>query len=114
MIAAGGGVVVTEANRELLDEPDVTVVWLDGEPAFLALRVAQKANKAHRPLLDDDPARCSRASRPSATAWYAEVADVVVDVGPAHEAGEKPKWSLAEQVVERPRRSTSRSRRALS
>jgi hypothetical protein len=32
--------------------------------------------------------------------WYREVADAVVEVRPHHEAGEKPKWRIAEQVVE--------------
>ena len=51
----------TEAGRALLAVPDVTVVWLRASPAFVANRVAQKANKDHRPLLDADPRRRARA-----------------------------------------------------
>ncbi len=54
VVAAGGGVVVVEANRERLRRPEVTVVWLDGSPSFLASRAEAKAS---RPLLTagDDP-----------------------------------------------------------
>ncbi len=52
VLGAGGGVVVTEANRRRLQEHDVTAVYLHGTPEFLASRVQAKA---HRPLLADDP-----------------------------------------------------------
>jgi shikimate kinase len=52
VFGAGGGVVVTEANRLRLAAPDVAVVYLHGEPAFLASRAKRKP---HRPLLGDDP-----------------------------------------------------------
>ena len=98
MVGAGGGVVVTEANRERLATPDTTVIYLHGEAEFLASRAKAKP---HRPLLTNDPAAVLTAMYSERDPWYREVADEVVEVRPAHEEGEKPKWRLAEQVVER-------------
>src|SRR5688572_20747976 len=36
VVATGGGVVIAEENRRRLAADDVTVIWLHGEPAFLA------------------------------------------------------------------------------
>ena len=97
VVGAGGGVVVTEANRERLKASDVAVVYLHGTPEFLASRVQPKA---HRPLLGDDPLAVMQRMYEVRDPWYREVADATVEVRPAHEAGDKPKWRLAEQVVE--------------
>lgn len=97
VIGAGGGVVVTEANRRRLCESDVTAVYLHGTPQFLASRVQAKA---HRPLLSDDPLGTMQAMYEQRDGWYREVADAVVEILPHHEAGEKPKWRIAEQVAE--------------
>jgi shikimate kinase len=97
VVGAGGGVVVTEANRARLAQPDVTVIYLHGTPEFLASRVQAKP---HRPLLSDDPLAVMQAMYETRDPWYREVADAIVEVVPAHEAGEKPKWRLAEQVTE--------------
>ena len=97
VIGAGGGVVVTEANRARLSQPDVTVVYLHGTPQFLASRVQAKP---HRPLLGDDPLAVMTEMYERRDPWYREVADAIVEVRPAHEAGEKPKWRLAETVTE--------------
>ena len=97
VVGAGGGVVVTEANRIRLKADDVAVVYLHGEPAFLASRVQAKA---HRPLLGDDADAVLGAMYHRRDGWYREVADAIVEVRPAHEAGAKPKWRLAEQVVD--------------
>ncbi|QXC61869.1 shikimate kinase [Aquihabitans sp. G128] len=98
VVGAGGGVVVLPANREALAAPGSTVVYLHGEPAFLASRAQAKP---HRPLLADaDPIEVFERLHAERDPWYREVADAVVEVRPAHEAGEKPKWRLAEQVVE--------------
>jgi shikimate kinase len=103
VIASGGGVVVREANRKLLTEhEDVLVVWLNASPAFLASRIEQKAQKAHRPLLaGDEPARAV-LERLSAERGplYAEVADLEVLVQPYHEAHDKPKRTIAADLVE--------------
>ncbi len=97
VIGAGGGAVVTESTRRRLREGDVTAVYLHGTPQFLASRVQAKA---HRPLLTDDPLMVMQEMYDARDGWYREVADVVVEVLPHHEAGEKPKWRIAEQVVE--------------
>jgi len=86
VIAAGGGAVVTDTTRKLLQQPDVFVVWLTATPEFLASRTTKRA---HRPLLDGDPvAALSRLAEARAD-WYAEVADVTFDVQPPHRLAPK-------------------------
>jgi shikimate kinase len=97
VVGAGGGVVVTEANRVRLAQPDVAVVYLHGEPAFLGSRVQAKA---HRPLLADDPRTVMAEMHRVRDPWYRQVADAVVEVEPAHRAGPKPKWRLAGTVLD--------------
>lgn len=98
VIAAGGGAVVTEATRKLLLEPDVFVVWLNAAPEFLASRISQKP---HRPLLDDDPVASLARLAAQRSGWYDEVADVTIDVQPAHMAAPKPeaKDNLASTIA---------------
>lgn len=97
VIASGGGVVVREENRRRLRSPEVTVVWLDAAPAFLASRVEQRE---HRPLLaGDEPTRTVLARLHADRApLYAEVADIVVDVEPFHRDEDKPKKALAARI----------------
>jgi shikimate kinase len=99
VIAAGGGVVVRPENRARLRRPDVTVVFLDASPAFLASRVA---NRPHRPLLDgvESPREVLTRLHTERAALYAEVADVTVDVEPFHATEEKPKRAMAERIAE--------------
>ena len=97
VIGSGGGVVTKEANRRLLDGDGVTVIYLHGQPEFLASRAEAKP---HRPLLTGDPRRVFTDLYAQRDGWYREAADAVVEIRPAHEAGEKPKWRLAEQVTE--------------
>jgi shikimate kinase len=87
VVGAGGGVVVTGENRARLSGADTVVVYLHADPAFLATRARAKPEV----LADMYAAR---------DGWYREVADAVVEVRPAHEEGAKPKWRLAELVVE--------------
>jgi shikimate kinase len=96
VIASGGGVVLREDNRRRLQSPEVTVVWLDASPAFLASRVERKE---HRPLLGgEEPVRDVLARLHAERApLYAEVADIVV-VEPFHRDEEKPKKALAERI----------------
>jgi shikimate kinase len=98
VLGAGGGVVVTEANRIVLAGPAATVVYLHAEAAFLASRAKARP---HRPLLADaEPVEVLTTMYAERDGWYRKVADAIVEVRPAHEAGEKPKWRIAEQVVE--------------
>jgi shikimate kinase len=97
VVGAGGGVVVTPANRDRLRSGQVAVVYLHADPPFLASRTQ---HKPHRPLLTDEPAIVLSRMYEDRDHLYREVADAVVEVRPAHEAGERPKWRLAERVVE--------------
>lgn len=97
VIGAGGGVVVTTQARAALAGPDVHVAYLHAEPAFLASRARAKP---HRPLLAGDPVEVLTRLYTERDAWYRQVADVVVEVRPAHDQDERPKWRLAEQVAE--------------
>jgi shikimate kinase len=98
LIACGGGVVTTEGNRRRLRDPGVHVVWLRADPAFLASRVETKAD---RPLLAGGDAR-SVLERLHAErdAWYAEVADDVLEVSSFHEWGSQPKKAMAARIAE--------------
>lgn len=95
VVATGGGAVVTEATRRRLGADDVTVVWLHGDPAFLASRTKPKP---HRPLLAGDARATLERLFAERHGWYAEVADLTVDVQPAF-AGPAPKDVLAADVV---------------
>ena len=77
IVAAAGGVVLAEANRQLLERPNVTVVWLRAAPQLL---VAGAATGDHRPLLEHDPAGVLAKMAVDRDPLYREVADVVVDV----------------------------------
>lgn len=76
VIAAAGGVVLSEENRRLLESAG-RVVWLRADPGLLAGRV--RAGD-HRPLLDDDPAITMRRLAAEREPLYAAVADTVLDV----------------------------------
>jgi shikimate kinase len=99
VIAAGGGLVVRAENRARLLRPDVTVVFLHAPPAFLASRVA---SRPERPLLDGQETAREVLTRLHAerAAWYAEVADITVDVEPFHATEEKPKRAMADRIAE--------------
>lgn len=99
VLAGGGGIVLRPGNRARLQAPEVTVVWLDAGPAFLASRIERKA---HRPLLagDEPPRAVLERLHSERAALYAEVADLVVTVEPFHQDEEKPKRALAERIAE--------------
>jgi shikimate kinase len=97
VVAAGGGVVVADANRARLNGPGITVVWLDASPAFLASRAKAKA---HRPLLaTGDPRRTFARLHAERGPLYSEVADVVCDVEPFHRSEDRPKLALASEIA---------------
>lgn len=82
VVAGAGGVVLAEANRDLLAGPRATVVWLRARPETLVERILA-AGDGHRPLLDGDPAGMLERMERERRDLYAAVADHVVDVDDA-------------------------------
>lgn len=89
VVSVAGGAVLDPANRTMIREAG-TVVWLRADPATLAHRLGEGSG---RPLLAADPAgelaRLDRERRP----FYADLADVVVDVD------ELPAATVADRVL---------------
>jgi shikimate kinase len=77
VLATGGGVVVRDANRSLL-RARCRVVWLRGDPAELAGRLA--GTDEERPVLAVDPVATLHRLAAEREAAYREVADLVVDI----------------------------------
>jgi len=77
VIAAAGGVVLSERNREALRSADAHVVWLLADVEVLLDRVR---SGGHRPLLDEDPEGTLRRMYDERADLYQEVADAVVSV----------------------------------
>jgi len=77
VIAAAGGVVLTEANRVALEAPTVCTVRLFAPPEVLLERVA---HQVHRPLLDGDRLAALRKLTDEREPLYSEVADATVSV----------------------------------
>ena len=77
IIAAAGGVVLSEANRNVLKTDGAHVVWLLADVELLLDRVR---NGMHRPLLDDDPEGTLRPMYEERAELYQEVADAIVSV----------------------------------
>jgi shikimate kinase len=77
VIAAAGGVVLSEHNRDALQAADAQVVWLMADVEVLVDRVR---NGGHRPLLDDDPEATLRRLYAVRAPLYQEVADAIVSV----------------------------------
>lgn len=77
VVAAAGGVVLSEANRTVLAHSNVHVVWLMADVDLLVDRVK---NGMHRPLLDDDPEGTLRTMFDQRAGLYQQVADAIVSV----------------------------------
>ena len=77
VIAAAGGVVLSDRNREALKGADAHVVWLLADVDVLLDRVR---NGMHRPLLDDDPEGTLRRMYVEREPLYQDVADAIVSV----------------------------------
>ena len=77
VIAAAGGVVLRQENRDALRLSGARVIWLSADPGMLAERVK---GGVHRPLLDADPEGILRRMYEQREALYREVADVIVTV----------------------------------
>jgi shikimate kinase len=76
VVSAAGGVVLSEANRDLLVRSG-TVVWLRADPRILAQRIGRGTG---RPLLGDDPPSALVDLDAVRRPLYASVAAVTVDV----------------------------------
>ena len=98
VLATGGGAVVREGNRRRLAAPDVFVVYLHADPAFLASRTQAKADRFL--LAGDDPLSVLTRLHDERDGWYREVADEVLEVGSFHEWGSQPKRAMAERIAE--------------
>ncbi len=77
VIAAAGGVVLSERNRMALQSADAHVVWLLADVEVLVDRVRAGG---HRPLLDDDPEAALRRLYEVREPLYQQVADAIVSV----------------------------------
>jgi len=88
VIATGGGVVVTEACRDLLKREPM-VIWLDAEVDVLMSRV----QAGDRPLLAGDVVNRLDQLRSERSAWYREVATTQIDANGSLE-------DVVEQVLE--------------
>jgi shikimate kinase len=75
VIAAAGGAVLREVNRDALKKANARVVWLCATPSVL---VERATSSGHRPLLDDDPAGTLQQMYDTRQELYREVADTVV------------------------------------
>ncbi len=76
VISVAGGAVLRTENRALIARSG-TVVWLRARPGTLAARVGDGAG---RPLLGDEPAAAMERLSAVRAPFYAEVADLVIDV----------------------------------
>ena len=77
VIAAAGGAVVREVNREALRASQARVVWLCGGPSVVSDRVR---SGGHRPLLDKDPDAMLNKMWSERESLYREVADAIVGI----------------------------------
>ncbi len=78
VIATGGGAILSEYNRELMQQAG-KVIWLDASPTVLAQRISGDSN---RPLLDGvDPLFKMITLATQRNPLYAEVADIRIDTG---------------------------------
>ncbi|MGB8862248.1 MAG: shikimate kinase [Ilumatobacteraceae bacterium] len=75
VVAAAGGVVLSDQNREALRSSGAKVVWLCADPTTLLERVS---GGGHRPLLDEDPAGTLQRMFRDREALYRDVADAIV------------------------------------
>jgi shikimate kinase len=75
VIAAAGGVVLRDENRDALKRAGAKVIWLCATPALLVDRVT---SGGHRPLLDSDPAGTLQRMYDTRQLLYREVADAIV------------------------------------
>jgi shikimate kinase len=76
VVSVAGGAVLSAENRRLIKASGI-VVWLRARPETLAARVGDGAG---RPLLGEDPVEAVVRLATVRAPFYAELADVVLDV----------------------------------
>lgn len=89
VVGCAAGVVLDPANVARIvaarQSGDARVVWLVGDPAVLATRTQ---SRGHRPWLDEDPAGTLARMHGERAPLYEQIADLMVDVTPAGQAGD--------------------------
>ncbi|MGA0893945.1 MAG: shikimate kinase [Ilumatobacteraceae bacterium] len=81
VIATGGGVVLADRNRQLLEGVTARVVWLSAEPSTLVERLrTSSSGTGSRPLLDSDAEGTLQRMCAEREALYRSVADAIVRV----------------------------------
>lgn len=100
VVSTGGGAVLDPSTRELLADDRHTVVWLRAGPAFLASRLAKKAERNDRPLLSDNPLAALERLDAERRDLYGEVADIVIDIEPVMSEVDHPRRHLASLIVD--------------
>lgn len=98
VFATGGGAVIAEGNRRRLAQPDVLVVYLHADPAFLASRTTAKSDRFL--LAGQDPLDVLTRLHTERDPWYREVAAEVLEVASFHEWGSQPKKAMAERIAQ--------------
>lgn len=78
VIATGGGIVLRDANRQLLRE-HTRVIWLDAPTAVLLARLQAATNETRPLLVGDDPVARIEAMRQARQTYYRELADYRLD-----------------------------------
>jgi shikimate kinase len=76
VVSVAGGAVLSAENRRLIAASGI-VVWLRARPETLAARVGDGVG---RPLLDEGPAEALVRLSTVRAPFYAEVADLIIDV----------------------------------
>jgi shikimate kinase len=76
VVSVAGGAVLSAENRRIIAASGI-VVWLRARPETLAARVGDGVG---RPLLDEGPAEAMVRLNAVRAPFYAEVADLVIDV----------------------------------
>ncbi len=90
VIAAAGGAVLDQVNRDLLARHSI-VVWLRARIETLSDRVV---TGQHRPLLDHDPEETLRRLNVERLALYSGVSDHIIDVD------ERSPAEIADEILE--------------
>ena len=76
VVAAAGGTVLSDTNRQAIHQHADVVVWLDADVPTLAERASRDA---HRPLIDGDTTSRITTLNDERRSLYASVADMRID-----------------------------------